>query len=352
LAQSTAQFHLALHHFTAVCDILGSDAPGRALVDGLACRSGTLRNLARLDEADKGARLALELAEQLGYAEGEAFALTQLSLAAGYAGDHGRAMGYAVQAGRVDRSALPDRLSRRVALVLTIAYINAGDLEPAWQTCVEGLRLARVAGDIHGQADFLQSATSVALQKGAYADAGAHIRESLRLTDVSGDRLRLLGCLHDCAQLCAATGRFADAVTLRGAEEAQAAALDLPIPSSGWSSWSAGAASSTRHLGARRVGEARRRGAAMSLQTATEFASMLAAGAGSDSSDGTPDAVLTPRERAVIALVARGRTDAQIAAELFISIRTVRSHLDRIRDKTGSRRRPDLTRFALREGLA
>jgi DNA-binding CsgD family transcriptional regulator len=34
-------------------------------------------------------------------------------------------------------------------------------------------------------------------------------------------------------------------------------------------------------------------------------------------------------------LVARGRTDAQIAAELYISVCTLRSHLDRIRDKTG-----------------
>ena len=47
----------------------------------------------------------------------------------------------------------------------------------------------------------------------------------------------------------------------------------------------------------------------------------------------------------------RGRTDAQIAAELFISVRTVRSHLDRIRDKTGARRRADLTRLALAAGL-
>ena len=49
--------------------------------------------------------------------------------------------------------------------------------------------------------------------------------------------------------------------------------------------------------------------------------------------------------------MAQGRTDAQIAAELYISIRTVRSHLDRIRDKTGSRRRADLTRLALSTGL-
>ena len=52
-----------------------------------------------------------------------------------------------------------------------------------------------------------------------------------------------------------------------------------------------------------------------------------------------------------VTLVARGRTDAQIAAELFITVRTVTSHLDRIRNKTGCRRRADLTRLALRAGL-
>jgi DNA-binding CsgD family transcriptional regulator len=44
-------------------------------------------------------------------------------------------------------------------------------------------------------------------------------------------------------------------------------------------------------------------------------------------------------------------TDAQIAERLFISIRTVRSHLDRIRDKTGCRRRAELTRLAVQHGL-
>jgi DNA-binding CsgD family transcriptional regulator len=60
---------------------------------------------------------------------------------------------------------------------------------------------------------------------------------------------------------------------------------------------------------------------------------------------------LSARERELVTLVARGRTDAQIAAQLYISIRTVRSHLDRIRDKTGCRRRADLTRLALSTGL-
>ena len=53
------------------------------------------------------------------------------------------------------------------------------------------------------------------------------------------------------------------------------------------------------------------------------------------------------RERELVTLVAQGRTNAQIAAQLHISVRTVGSHLDRIRDKTGCRRRADLTRLAL-----
>ena len=60
---------------------------------------------------------------------------------------------------------------------------------------------------------------------------------------------------------------------------------------------------------------------------------------------------LSTRERELITLVAQGRTDAQIAAQLFISVRTVGSHLDRIRDKTGCRRRVELTRLALSSGL-
>lgn len=61
--------------------------------------------------------------------------------------------------------------------------------------------------------------------------------------------------------------------------------------------------------------------------------------------------VLTARERQVLALVADGRTDQQIAAALVIGLPTVRSHLDHIREKTGHRRRADLTRLAVAEGL-
>jgi DNA-binding NarL/FixJ family response regulator len=60
---------------------------------------------------------------------------------------------------------------------------------------------------------------------------------------------------------------------------------------------------------------------------------------------------LSERERQVITLVARGLTDREIGEQLFISASTVRSHLDRTAEKTGLRRRAELTRLAVDLGL-
>ncbi len=60
---------------------------------------------------------------------------------------------------------------------------------------------------------------------------------------------------------------------------------------------------------------------------------------------------LSARERQVLALLAAGDRDRDIADRLSISVRTVRSHLDHIREKTGRRRRPDLTRLAIEKGI-
>jgi DNA-binding CsgD family transcriptional regulator len=88
----------------------------------------------------------------------------------------------------------------------------------------------------------------------------------------------------------------------------------------------------------------------MNAATAAEYALMLTDPGLSQPATPGPG-MLSARERELVRLVAQGRTDAQIAAQLYISIRTVRSHLDRIRDKTGCRRRADLTRLALSTGL-
>jgi predicted ATPase/DNA-binding CsgD family transcriptional regulator len=61
--------------------------------------------------------------------------------------------------------------------------------------------------------------------------------------------------------------------------------------------------------------------------------------------------LLSEREREIVALLAGGATDAQIAGQLVLSVNTVRSHLERIRDKTGARRRTDLARYAIQAGI-
>jgi DNA-binding NarL/FixJ family response regulator len=99
-------------------------------------------------------------------------------------------------------------------------------------------------------------------------------------------------------------------------------------------------------LGPGRARAAEERGAAMSMATAAEYALLLTDPGPPQSAEPAPGK-LSARERELVTLVAQGRTNAQIAAELYISVRTVGSHLDRIRDKTGCRRRADLTRLAL-----
>ena len=90
----------------------------------------------------------------------------------------------------------------------------------------------------------------------------------------------------------------------------------------------------------------------MSMATAAEYVLLLTAPDPPPAQAAPGAARLSARERELVTLVAQGRTDAQIAAQLYISVSTVRSHLDRIRDKSGCRRRADLTRLALQAGLA
>jgi DNA-binding CsgD family transcriptional regulator len=52
---------------------------------------------------------------------------------------------------------------------------------------------------------------------------------------------------------------------------------------------------------------------------------------------------LTPREIEIIALVAQGLTDQQIANHLFVSTRTINAHVHNIYLKTGIRSRVTLT---------
>lgn len=60
---------------------------------------------------------------------------------------------------------------------------------------------------------------------------------------------------------------------------------------------------------------------------------------------------LSEREREVLALLARGYTNQEIAARLFVSVRTVESHRSHILTKLRLSTRAELVRYALDTGL-
>lgn len=60
---------------------------------------------------------------------------------------------------------------------------------------------------------------------------------------------------------------------------------------------------------------------------------------------------LTDRQRQVLRLLGRGLTDAQIASELYLSIRTVHAHVRAIYRKLNVSHRSAATRLAVQNGL-
>ncbi|MDL5198951.1 response regulator transcription factor [Streptomyces sp. ALI-76-A] len=61
---------------------------------------------------------------------------------------------------------------------------------------------------------------------------------------------------------------------------------------------------------------------------------------------------LTDRERDVVRLVALGRTNAEIAAEIYVSLSTVKTHLSSVQLKLAARNRVEIAAWAWQHGYA
>jgi NarL family two-component system response regulator LiaR len=80
-------------------------------------------------------------------------------------------------------------------------------------------------------------------------------------------------------------------------------------------------------------------------------ASRLMAQVASDGTPKNPAAQLTPREREVLVLVARGQPNKVIARELGVSEKTVKTHVSSVLGKLGVTDRTQAALLAVREGL-
>ena len=344
----------ALRHFTAARDPDGHRAPFPLLASCLNGRSATLLGMGRIAEAADDARRSLALARDGDDPGAEAVALAALSLVACVAGDRFGAVQLATLAERI-LAGLHGPTARVCGHTLTAVLIEVGDVAAAERVCAAGLAGARDVGDLWSLGNLLEKMAVLDLAAGRYPDAATHLQEALQTALRTGLRRKVLEDLDCSGYLCARTGRFAEAVTVWAAvvalgREGFSVPLRPDFPE-GWFERQEPLREARRALGPAQTQAAEERGRAMSLATAAEYVLMLTA-AGPQPPVAAPGLEgLSPREQELVTLVARGHTDAQIAGQLHISVRTVSSHLDRIRDKTGCRRRADLTRLALGAGL-
>ena len=319
-------------------------------MDCLGGRSIALLNLGQIAEAADDGRRSLALAEELGYPAGETLALIDLAFAAFHVSDLGSALQLARRVQQIP-AGIPGWITRLGSSILTTVLTEARDLAAAERSCAAGLARSRDAGDLQGQARLLTQKAILDLQAGLFDAAAAQLREALQIAVRAGGWVSVLNGLECCAYLCAATGRRAEAVTLWAAYASIGGREGYTEPPLETSRRREPLRGARQALGPARARAAEERGVAMSQATAAEYALMLTAPGPQQPQAAAGGGQLSARERELVTLVAQGRTNAQIAAQLHISVRTVGSHLDGVRDKTGCRRRADLTRLALSAGL-
>lgn len=227
----------------------------------------------------------------------------------------------------------------------------------------EALPTYRALGRTHNLAWPLRGLGYVALSKGDHLQARAFLRESLVLERELGATPSLAACLCGLAGLAGLCGDPRRAARLFGAAEAllerlgtnlePADRLDQArliahasscLPASAWSeAWQEGR-SLPRDLA---IEEA----LAIPVPEPTSPTRRVELPHGHRSRQGTRHGPLTPREREVAALVARGLSNREIAAQLFIAEKTAANHIEHIMTKLDLRSRAQIAVWAVQHGI-
>jgi DNA-binding CsgD family transcriptional regulator len=245
---------------------------------------------------------------------------------------------------------------------LGVTLMLIGDLERATALFEEAAELSREVGRRVVGLEFpLGNLGWVAFLRGDLERAKALLKESLALCCELDDKRLAFDRLERLACVAGAEGEAERAARLFGAAGALREAIGVPPDPPMRTLEEPYLLEARSKLEEGAWTKAWEEGQAMSMERAIEYAlseevpSITTSSSTSEQRSAPAPAHpagLTSREVEVLGLVAAGMTSAQIAKELFLSPRTVDTHLTSIYHKLGVTSRSAATRFALEHGLA
>ena len=244
---------------------------------------------------------------------------------------------------------------------LGVSLLFEGDYERGAALNEEAATLLREHGYKGGLEFVLDNLGWAALLQGDHERAKTSYEENLALCKELGDKTGVADSLEGLACVAGTDGEAERAAKLFGVADVLREALGYKH-SPEEDAWRETYRATARSLlGEASWEEALAQGHAMGLEEAIEYAlpaekpsATTSTTTAQPSTSSLPEnpAGLTSREVEVLGLVAVGMTNAQTAKELFVSPRTVETHLTSIYHKLGVSSRAGATRFALEHGLA
>lgn len=228
----------------------------------------------------------------------------------------------------------------------------SGDSAAAASYYEEAAALFRELGDQREVAACLSNLARLAWDDGNQRRAAVLCQESLAIFHALGDKSSIPACLELLGIIASSWGTPERAVQLFAAAERvrQATGVVRAAPHGAIHERALVALRTT--LGADRFPAAWAAGGALSLAEAVDAA--LAVSGPAERVTAIPRTSripLTRREGEVAVLIARGLTNRQIAAALFIAERTVDTHVEHILKKLGLRSRTQVAAWAVEHGL-
>ena len=232
-----------------------------------------------------------------------------------------------------------------------------GDQRLATELHEQGLAIFERIADKDGLARTLLHLGRLTLDRGDGPGATALCLKSLVVWQELGAPGDAAPCLEALAEAALASGRAEQATHLLGAAEALREVARVPLPPTERRDFLAATTTARARLGAAAFEAARAAGRTMSLAQAVDRAQATAASPptpGARTTEPGPAAVtslLTPREREVAALVARGLSNRRIGEALVIVEGTASLHVKHILSKLGFASRAQIAAWAVQHQL-